>query len=96
MITANTPSNQLSYTNSQVFKLDFIENALVDNKQLTEIDLARLMGFNEEEIRMISLYWNPVFNGSWIYLSDEMILEYLTNETKKNAISHIYERILFE
>ena len=96
MITANTPSNQLSYTNSQVFKLDFIENALVDNKQLTEIDLARLMGFNEEEIRMISLYWNPVFNGSWIYLSDEMILEYLTNETKKNAISHFYERILFE
>ena len=96
MITANTPSNQLSYTNSQVFKLDFIENALVDNKQLTEIDLARLMGFNEEEIRMISLYWNPVFNGSWIYLSEEMILEYLTNETKKNAISHFYERILFE
>ena len=96
MITANHQSNQLSLYNTDVFKSDLIKNALslTSDKPLTEVDLAKMIGFSEEEINMISVYWNPVFNGSWIYLSDEMILEYLTNETGKYAIKNFYDRIL--
>ena len=32
----------------------------------------------------------------WIYLSDELILGNLTNETKKDAIRHFHNRILLK
>ncbi len=35
-----------------------------------------------------------MLDSEWIYLSDEMILEYLTNETNKDALRHFYDRIL--
>ena len=43
---------------------------------------------------MLTLYWQPCFNNSWIYLSDELILENLTNETGKDAIINFYKRIM--
>jgi hypothetical protein len=61
---------------------------------LTETQLAQLAGFNDNEVKMLTMFWNPIFNQSWIYLSDEMILKYLTNETKKDAITDFYRRIL--
>ncbi len=75
-------------------KQSILEQAMKSDNQLTEYDIARFMNFTDEEIKMINLYWHPTFNGSWIYLSDEMILEYLTNETKKDALRHFYDRIL--
>ena len=32
---------------------------------------------------------------TWIYLSDEIILNNMTNDTKKNALSNFYKRTLF-
>jgi phage anti-repressor protein len=62
--------------------------------RLTEHELAKYVGFNNEEIKMLILYWDAVFNESLIYLSDELILNNLTNEVKKNAISNFITRIL--
>ena len=63
---------------------------------LTEYEFAKLMNFTDKEIDMLKIYWNPIFNDSWIYLSDELILGNLTNETKKDAIRHFYDRILLK
>jgi phage anti-repressor protein len=43
---------------------------------------------------MLKLYWDPIFNDSWIYLSDELILGNLTNDNSRNAITDFYRRIL--
>jgi phage anti-repressor protein len=43
---------------------------------------------------MIKLYWNPIFNKSWIYLSDELILENLTNEKSIYAIKNFYNQVM--
>ena len=41
-----------------------IENALrlSNNKPISELEIAKLMNFNEEEIQMIKFFWNPIFN----------------------------------
>jgi hypothetical protein len=44
---------------------------------------------------MIELFWSDNFNENWIYLSDEMILNNMTNETKKDALTNFYKRTLF-
>ena len=93
MTTATAQSIQSSIITPTTFK-SIIETALTHSNKLTETDLARLSGFNDDEINMLTLYWQPCFNNSWIYLSDELILENLTNETKKQAITNFYERIL--
>ena len=93
MTTEPDKSNQLSNIGEQTFK-SIIETALTQSKQLTEIDLARLSGFNDDEINMLTLYWQPCFNNSWIYLSDNLILENLTNETGKDAIRNFYNQIM--
>jgi hypothetical protein len=97
MITEADQGTQLSNIKEQNFKLELsavIQTALESKEQLSELDLARLSGFTEDECNMLIIYWKPCFNNSWIYLSDELILENLTNETKKDAIRHFYERIL--
>jgi phage anti-repressor protein len=98
MKTATDQSNQPSNTTLQVFKseINVIEEALKisNDKPITEYEFAKIAGFNDTEIKMIKMFWNPVFNQSWIYLSDEMILEYLTNENKESAIANFYRRIL--
>jgi hypothetical protein len=62
--------------------------------RLTEHELAKYVGFTDEEIKMLMLYWNAAFNESLIYLSDELILNHLTDEVKKDAIVHFIKRIL--
>ena len=90
-------SNHSSNTIIQVFKPELIiEKALqlTDKEPLNETQLAKIAGFNDNEIQMLEMFWNPVFNQSWIYLSDELILGYLTNDTKETAIANFYRRIL--
>ncbi len=61
---------------------------------------AKAMGFSEREQNMLEMFWEPTFNGSWIYLSDELIRDYLTNEKdasgnlKKDAVRNFYDRKL--
>jgi len=94
--TPSSQSSELSMCSNDIFKSDIIKKALSlsEDKQLTEIELAELMGFSSEEIAMIQVFWQYTFNRSWIYLSDEMILEYLTNDSSKYAIRDFYKRIL--
>ena len=66
---------------------------LQDNRKHAE-ENAEHMGFSSEEQRMLAMFWEPAFNGSWIYLSDEVILEQMTNESGKDALTNFYKRVL--
>jgi phage anti-repressor protein len=97
--TDSNQDNQLSNIGQQIFKSDNIISLALEHtkdRTLTEYEFAKLMNFTEKEVDMLKVYWNPIFNDSCIYLSDELILGNLTNETKKNAINHFYERILLK
>lgn len=89
-----------SYTNLQIFKPDLIiENALKitkDNKPISNLELAKLSGFNEKECEMLQMFWQPAFNNSWIYLNDEIIQTYLTNDVSKDYLQNFYKRILLK
>ncbi len=74
---------------------DICGSSIPSNRQFAEA-----MGFSEREQKMLEMFWEPTFNGSWIYLSDELIRDHLTNEKdtsgnlKKNAVMHFYDRKL--
>jgi phage anti-repressor protein len=55
--------------------MDIIQNAL-EITNFDHIKLAELAGFNEKELIMVKLFWEPAFNKSWIYLSTEIIHDY--------------------
>lgn len=72
-------------------------NDMLKKYNYTEVSnqqLAEHLNFTEEEQKMIQMFWKPAFNGSWIYLNDEIILGQLTKETGKDALTHFYKRVL--
>jgi hypothetical protein len=73
-----------------------IENALTkfEYKEPTTTELAKFIGFNDDELTKLQLLWLPVYSNGWIYLSDEIILGQLTNETGKDAIPNFIKRLL--
>ena len=54
---------------------DKINEALVkfNYEETTTQQLAEHLGFSDDERRMLTMFWEPAFNGSWIYLSSAMI-----------------------
>ena len=96
MITSPDQSNQLSTYSNTTFKSDLITAAIAmsPSTKLTEYEIAELMGFNDEEIKLLSLYWDSAYNKAWLYLSDDLILGNLTNEVGRNALSHFFTRTL--
>jgi hypothetical protein len=73
-----------------------IENALTKfgYKEPTMSELAKFIGFNDDELTKLQLLWLPVYSNGWIYLSDEIILGQLTKETGKDAIVNFIKRLL--
>ena len=74
-----------------------IENALTtfEYQDATPLQLATYIGFDEDELKMIDIFWDPTFNSGWIYLSDDLIL----NDLGYKQISHFYKdtlRILYK
>ena len=66
-----------------------------DYKEPSIQQIAEYNNFSESEVKMMEVFWSDNFNENWIYLSDEMILNNMTNETKKNALSNFYTQVLF-
>jgi hypothetical protein len=69
-------------------------NITENNQPISNVELANIAGFTKKEIRMLETFWQPAFNKSWIYLSDDIIKTYLTNETGKDALQNFYKRVL--
>jgi phage anti-repressor protein len=66
-----------------------------DYKEPSIQQIAEYNGFSESEVKMMELFWSDNFNENWIYLSDEMILNNMTNESGRMALTNFYSRVLF-
>ena len=73
-----------------------IQDALVklEYKEPDIEQLAILHNFTSDEQKMIKMFWEPAFNQGWLYLSDEIILEQMTNEKGRMASTDFYNRVL--
>ena len=73
-----------------------IQDALVkyNYSEISNQQLAEYLDFTEDDLRRLNMFWEPCFNNSWIYLSDEIILGELTNEKGPHALKHFYTRVL--
>jgi hypothetical protein len=69
-----------------------VELALVKYgySEISNQQLADHMGFSQEEQRMLTMFWEPAFNGSWIYLSPEMI----TKDMGYKHVPQFYKDVL--
>jgi hypothetical protein len=73
-----------------------IEEALIKfgETKPTPREFALFCGFNENEAKMLEIFWDPAFINGWYYLSDDVILSNLTDDSSRSAISDFYRRVL--
>ena len=64
--------------------------------EVTIEQLADYFNFTDVQKNMIKRFWDSTFYNNYILLSDEIILEQLTDEKGKDALSHFYNRILLK
>ena len=57
---------------------------------INNIELAKLAGFNENEIKLLDIYWDSAFNQSWILLSSEIIHEHLGYKKTSSSMANFY------
>ena len=73
--------------------MDIIQKALEIN-DLDHLKLAALDGFNEKELEILELFWQPDMNNSWFYISRKMVIEWLKEPRGKNVMSNFYKNNL--
>ena len=88
------PNNNLPVFKPELMIISQAINLSEDFIPIDEIKLAELSNFTPKEISMLKLFCNPCFNSTWIYLSDEIILNFLTNERNKDAINNFIRQVL--
>ena len=62
--------------------------------EVTIEQLADYFNFTDVQKNMIKRFWDSTFYNNYILLSDEIVLEQLTDEKGKDALSHFYIRVL--
>lgn len=60
------------------------------------VKLARLARFSDEEIEFVKLFWEPAFNKSWIYLTKEMVVDWMGYKNSKDTMQHFYTQNLIK
>lgn len=69
------------YHNSKM-NLTKVANELIKNKiysnEIKTLEIAKYAAkkycsFTDEELDLLDIYWDPAFNKSWLYVSDEMV-----------------------
>ncbi len=46
--------------------------------------------FTEEDEKFIDMFWDQVFNSSWIYLSEEIVVGWMGYKKSKNTMNNFY------
>ena len=69
-----------------------IQNALVkfNYTEPTTEDFAKHAGFKDNEIDMLKIFWDPIYNEGWMYLSPTIIIDSMGYK----QISHFYKDTL--
>ena len=73
-----------------------IHNAIIKYKSenITPDQIDNNENFDMHEKEVLNIIFEPTFNECWIYLSDELILNQLTDEKHPMALNNFYERFL--
>jgi len=66
--------------------------AVYNTQDITNEELADIIGFDDDEREMMRMFWDKCFNGSWILLTKEMVSKYLSDETGRNMMCHFMEK----
>ena len=77
--------------NSQIVQAAIKEDDIIDH-----VKLAQLANFSSEEVEFVKLFWDPAFNNSWIYLSKEMVVDWLGYKDAKSTMSDFYTKNLIK
>ena len=73
-------------------EIEIIQKSL-DLENFDHIELAKLAGFNEKEIEMVRLFWEPAFNKGWIYLSSDIIHDYFGYKKTTSSATNFYSKM---
>lgn len=70
-----------------------IQKAL-EIKDLDYLKLAKLDGFNEEQIKFAKIFWQPDMNNSWFYIGKEMVVDWLGYTDSKNTMNDFHIKLI--
>ncbi len=73
-----------------------IQSPEFKNNELDNIKLAKLAGFNDDEIAFVKLFWDPLFHKSWLYLSKQMVVDWLGYKDGKSVMNNFYTQNLIK
>jgi hypothetical protein len=76
--------------NKEIVKLAIKSQAFAENT-LDHVKLAQLAKFTMEEIEFVKLFWDPAFNNSWIYITKNMVIEWLGYKNSKDTMPDFYK-----
>jgi hypothetical protein len=58
------------------------------------IEIAKQRDFSDEELEMIQTFWEPAFNQSWLYLSDELVSKWIGYKYSKDMMPNFYKMVI--
>jgi hypothetical protein len=64
-----------------------------DHVILAKILGARFCEFTEDDEKYIDMFWEPAFNKSWIYISDEVVADQFGYKRGRSMMSHFYRKL---
>jgi hypothetical protein len=75
---------------------DQINQAMIkfNYSDISHIQLAKMVGFDADELKKLELLWESAYNDSMIYLSNDIILNQMTNSKGKDTITNFITRKL--
>ena len=65
-----------------------VESALSYEGEVNFDIIGQLAGYNETELIWAKLFWESTFNDSWIYLSDEAIINWMGHKAGQSTMSN--------
>jgi hypothetical protein len=78
----------------EVIQKQEIINQAVMIKDLDCAKLAQLARFSNEEIEFVKLFWEPTFNKSWIYLTKEMVVDWMGYKDNEKTMRDFYKKLI--
>jgi phage anti-repressor protein len=84
------------YIKDKRVKMDPMIRAALEKTTFNDLDyieLAKIFGFNDNEIKMLIVFWDPFYNKSWIYVSTEIIHDTFGYTKNTSSSTTIYKKL---
>lgn len=66
---------------------------IFQDKEIDHLTIAKLAGFNDEELDWVKLFWEPAFNKSWIYVTKEMVVDWMGYKDNQSTLKDFYTKL---